>query len=87
MSLDACFFTYLTKELDTKLSGLRVDKVFMPSRDETVFTMRGHQKYKLLINASTNSPRVCITEDEFENPAVPPTVCMVMRKHLLGAKL
>ena len=87
MSLDACFLTYLTKELDTKLSGLRVDKVFMPSRDETVFTMRGHQKYKLLINASTNSPRVCITEDEFENPAVPPTFCMVMRKHLLGAKL
>ena len=87
MSLDACFLTYLTKELNTKLSGLRVDKVFMPSRDEAVLTLRGYEKYKLLINASTNSPRVCITNDEFENPAVPPTFCMVMRKHLLGAKL
>ena len=63
MSLDACFLTFLTRELDTKLSGLRVDKIFMPSRDETVFSLRGYEKYRLLINASTNSPRICITED------------------------
>lgn len=87
MSLDACFLTFLTRELDTKLSGLRVDKIFMPSRDETVFSLRGYEKYRLLINASTNSPRICITEDEFENPAVPPVFCMVMRKHFTGAKV
>ena len=88
MSLDACFLTFLTRELDSKLSGLRVDKIFMPSRDETVFSFRGYDsKYRLLINASTNSPRVCITNDEFENPAVPPVFCMVMRKHFTGAKL
>ncbi len=87
MSLDACFLTFLTKELGETLSGLRVEKIFMPSRDETVFLMRGRQKYKLLINASTNSPRMCITDEDYENPAVPPTFCMVLRKHFVGAKL
>ncbi len=87
MSLDAAFLTYLTKELNNELEALRVEKIFMPSRDETVFVMRGHKKARLLINASTNSPRICITTDEYEAPAVPPTFCMVMRKHFLGAKL
>ncbi len=87
MALDAAFLTFLTKELDSELVGLRVEKIFMPSRDETVFVMRGHKKHRLLINASTNSPRICLTQDEYEAPAVPPTFCMVMRKHFLGAKL
>ena len=87
MSLDACYLTYLTAELDDKLKGSRVEKVFMPSRDEVVFVMRGMQKHRLLINASTNAPRVCITTDDPENPKVPPTFCMVMRKHFNGAKL
>lgn len=87
MALDAAFLTFLTNELDCELAGLRVEKIFMPSRDETVFVMRGHKKHRLLINASTNSPRICLTHDEYEAPSVPPTFCMVMRKHFLGAKL
>lgn len=87
MALDAAFLTFLTNELDSKLKDLRVEKIFMPSRDETVFVMRGHQKHRLLVNASTNSPRICLTTDEYEAPAVPPTFCMVMRKHFLGGKL
>ncbi len=87
MALDAAFLTFLTNELDSHLTGLRVEKIFMPSRDETVFVMRGHKKERLLINASTNSPRICLTADDYEAPQVPPTFCMVMRKHFLGAKL
>ncbi len=87
MSLDACYLTYLTAELNDGLKDSRVEKVFMPSRDEVIFVMRGRAKYRLLINASTNAPRVCLTDDEPENPKVPPTFCMVMRKHFNGAKL
>lgn len=87
MSLDACFLKFLTKQLNTELSGSRVDKIYMPSRDETVFSLRGVQKKKLLINASTNAPRISITETDPENPAVPPTFCMVLRKHFMSARL
>lgn len=87
MSLDACFLKFLTKQLNTELSGSRVDKIYMPSRDETVFSLRGAQKKKLLINASTNAPRISLTETDPENPAVPPTFCMVLRKHFMSARL
>ncbi len=87
MSLDACFLSFLTTQLNSELAGARVDKIYMPSRDETVFAMRGSCKKKLLISASTNSPRLSITEGEYENPAVPPTFCMVLRKHFLSARL
>lgn len=87
MSLDACFLTFLTKQLNSELAGSRVDKIYMPSKDETVFALRGNSKHKLLISASTNAPRICIGEGEYENPSVPPTFCMVLRKHFTSARL
>lgn len=87
MSLDACFLTFLTRQLNSELCGMRVEKIFMPSRDESVFVMRGTERKRLLINASTNSPRVSLTATDTENPAVPPTFCMVLRKHFLGGRL
>lgn len=87
MSLDSCFLSFLTRQLNTELASSRVDKIYMPSRDEIVFAMRGASKKKLLISASTNSPRLCITEGEYENPALAPTFCMVLRKHFLSARL
>lgn len=87
MSLDACFLKFLTTRFDRELSGSRVDKIYMPSRDEVVMVFRQGAKHKLLINASTNSPRILLTDAETENPAVPPTFCMVLRKHFLSARL
>ena len=90
MSLDACFLSFLTRQLNSELCGMRTEKIFMPSKDESVFVLRGGQhggKRRLLINASTNAPRVSLTDAETENPAVPPTFCMVLRKHFTGARL
>jgi len=87
MSLDACFLTFLTEELNTCLKGARVEKINMPSRDESVFTFRAGKKQKLLISVSTNCPRMSLTLREFENPPVPPAFCMLLRKHFLGARL
>ena len=87
MSLDACFLTFLTRELDRELTGGRVEKIFMPSRDESVFVFRAGSKKKLMISVSTNSPRMSLTARDFENPATPPAFCMLLRKHFQGAKL
>lgn len=87
MSLDAVFLTFLTKQLNNELVGGRVEKIFMPSRDESVFVFRAGSKKKLVISVSTNSPRMSLTSREFENPAVPPAFCMLLRKHFQGGKL
>lgn len=87
MSLDALFLTFLTRELNEKLVGSRVDKIFMPSRDESVFVMRGRERHKLLINVSTNSPRLSLTDSDPENPKIPPAFCMLLRKHFSGGRV
>ena len=87
MALDACYLTFLTNELNSKLTECRVDKVFQPSRDEIVLNLRGLGRYKLVISCSPHSPRITITSAELDNPPVPPMFCMVLRKHLTGARV
>lgn len=87
MALDACYLTFLTNELNSKLTECRVDKVFQPSRDEIVLNLRGMGRYKLVISCSPHSPRITINSAELDNPPVPPMFCMVLRKHLTGARV
>ncbi len=87
MPLDGIFLKNLSKELKA-LSGSRIDKIFQPSRDELVFLLRSAGfSGRLLLSAKSGMARVHLTNMSFENPAVPPMFCMLMRKHLSGAKL
>ncbi len=42
---------------------------------------------RLLLNAGANQPRLQLTGLLRENPAQPPMFCMLLRKHLTGARL
>ncbi len=88
MALDGAFLRYVVHELNSKLVGLRVEKIFQPNRDELVIGFRGISgAYKLLMSSRANSPRVNITSYPPENPQTPPMLCMLLRKKLTGAKL
>ena len=88
MPLDGYFLHFLTKELRREVLGSRVEKVYQPSRQEIVLHMRGYRSAcKLFLSASANSPRVHVTRYAPENPAAPPMLCMLLRKHLTGAVL
>lgn len=88
MALDGAFLHFLRSELEQKLVGLRVEKIFQPNREEIVIAFRGVSRaYKLLMSARANSPRVNITQFPPENPQTPPMLCMLLRKRLCGAKL
>ena len=87
MALDAITLALLAKELDSELQGARIDKIHQPSKDEMVMHMRKRDgNIKLLISARSGSARVCLTKESFENPQVPPSFCMLMRKYFAGAK-
>ena len=87
MALDGAFLACLRGELEQTLAGTRVDKIHQPSRDELIFWMRGMKgSYKLRMSSRVQAPRVHITEHLPENPAQPPMLCMLLRKHLTGAK-
>ena len=88
MAFDAGMLMCILHEMDKKLTTGKIEKIHMPQKDAVVLVMKnGRETYRLYINAGPASPRICITGEKTENPAVPPMFCMMLRKHLNGAKL
>ena len=88
MPLDAICLSALTGELSEKLAGAKIDKIQQPERDMILLSMRGRgENLRLLIAAGTGNARVHLTKSAFENPAEPPMFCMLLRKHLTGARI
>lgn len=90
MSLDGAFLHIVKNELKDATAGARVDKIYQPSREEIIISMRGNGTNgakKLLISANSASARVNLTELAPDNPAQPPMFCMLLRKHLCGGRL
>ncbi len=86
MPLDGITLNLLKQELSGYIIGSRIEKIHQPSKDELVFHLRSREgAYRLLISASANSPRLHLTANAPENPATPPMLCMLFRKHLTGA--
>ena len=88
MALDAATLARTAAELKATLTDAKIAKLFEPTRDELVLTLRTRtDTYALLLSARSGSARVCLTEESFENPETPPSFCMLMRKHLTGGRL
>ncbi len=88
MPFDAVYMSALKDELSEVLPTSRIDKINQPERDELIFSLRTPQgNKKLLISANPSAPRIHFTEMAVENPITPPMFCMLMRKHLGGARI
>ena len=88
MALDACFLSLLAKEIDEAVQGARVEKLYQPAKDEIILHLRAPGvRARLLFCCAPNCARITLTEKDAENPAQPPLFCMVLRKHLIGARL
>lgn len=88
MALDAATLALAAGELREKLLDAKIAKIFEPTRDELVITLRTRtETFSLLLSARSGSARVCFTQETFENPETPPSFCMLMRKHLTGGRV
>ena len=88
MPLDALCLSGLVHELNTALAGGKIDKIYQPGRDEVVLAVRAPKgNVKLLLSANPSHPRPQLTEIARENPETPPMFCMLLRKHLTGARV
>ena len=88
MPLDALCLSGLVHELNTALAGGKIDKIYQPGRDEVVLAVRAPKgTVKLLLSANPSHPRPQLTEIARENPETPPMFCMLLRKHLTGARV
>ena len=88
MAFDAFFLSAVLEEVRERCLGARIDKIHQPSRDTLILHLRCREgREKLLFAANPTAPRLHLTTASPENPAEPPMFCMLLRKHLMGAKL
>ena len=88
MSFDGFFLHHMTEELRQELLYGRIQKINQPFNQELVLQIRSkRQNHKLLLSAHPVFGRIQLTHTAFENPAVPTTFIMVMRKYLQGATI
>ena len=88
MAFDAFFLSAVLDEVRARCLGARVEKIHQPSRDTLILHLRCKEgREKLLFAANPTAPRLHLTSATPENPAEPPMFCMLLRKHLMGAKI
>jgi predicted ribosome quality control (RQC) complex YloA/Tae2 family protein len=89
MSYDGITMAAVCHELSTRLSGARVEKIYQPHKLEIIFKLRTAEQSGLILvcSADASLARVHLTQQKPENPPAAPSFCMLLRKHLEGARL
>ncbi len=86
MAYDAGMLSHVVHEINGRVAGGKIDKIYQPSRDEIVLVIRcGGAEHRLFVSAGS-SARMNLTAIKTENPATPPMFCMMLRKHFSGAR-
>lgn len=84
MAFDAINLSQILKEQRLLLTGGKINKIFMPEKDEVVLTIFNKKTFKLLFSCNNNVNRILITQQDTQNPLTAPSFCMLLRKHLIG---
>ncbi len=87
MPFDGSVTYAVCREINRKLTGARVDKIYQPENEEIVLTLRadGHTE-RLLLSAAADSARLQLSALKPETPMSPPAFCMLLRKHFEDAR-
>jgi predicted ribosome quality control (RQC) complex YloA/Tae2 family protein len=86
--MDGIMLSALGWELQEKILGTRVGKIYQHPSGEVILTLRRPgEDYQLLLCGGPHFARTYLTSLQRENPKTPPPFCMLLRKHLEGARL
>ena len=88
MPQDAFHIRRLANELNTLLTGGKVNRISQVNKDELTFIIyTGKTTVKLILSANASNARVCLSLTEKEPAPVAPNFCMLLRKHLQNAEI
>ncbi|MBR1984049.1 MAG: NFACT family protein [Clostridia bacterium] len=88
MPQDAYTLRRLCLELNNIFKDAKVNRIVCPDNDEIILTLfTGKTTLKLLLSVNPGSPRIGITETEKEGLLMATNFCMLLRKHLLSARV
>lgn len=88
MAFDGIVTKQVVLELKNTLIGGKINKVFEPNKNEIILGIYCNGKnYALNISISSNNYRMNLTTNSKPNPLNAPNFCMLLRKHLVGARI
>ncbi len=88
MAFDGITIAAVTDELNRLAVGGRVTKISQPEKEEIILTIKNAGgQYRLFLSASASLPLIYLTDTNKQSPLTAPNFCMVLRKHLQGAKI
>ncbi len=87
MALDGIVISNIVNDLREKLVNGRIMKISQPEKDELILTIKNYSQYKLFMSAGAGLPLIYLTEEKKEAPLNAPNFCMLLRKHLSGARI
>ena len=83
MGSDFLALSALADELNSALSGARIDKIVQPEADEIrLFLRAGGRNECLVASCNAGAPRLHLTSERKSNPVTAPGFCMLLRKYL-----
>lgn len=94
MAFDNFVTGAIAHELNSVLSDGRIERIYQPEREEILLHVNvppkdGHARarHDLLLSANSGHPLIYLTALRSGNPQNPPGFCMLLRKHLIGARV
>ncbi len=88
MAFDGFAVAALVGELKDKIQDGHIQKISQPESDEIILSIKKNRiQHRLLISASASLPLIGLTNETKPSPLTAPNFCMLLRKHLGGARL
>lgn len=87
MSFDGITTKAVITELQNSLIGGKINKIFQATKNEITLSIYNQANYILLLSANPDNCRIHLTSHTKPNPQNAPNFCMLLRKHLIGAKI
>lgn len=88
MPQDAFTLRLNALELNSALTGGKINKIVQPDREEIALIIyTGKRTVKLIFNVNASDCGIYFSENDRENPLVAPNFCMLLRKHLQNAEI
>lgn len=88
MAFDGVVISNIVRDMNDRLIGGRIYKIYQPENDELNLVVKNQGKtYRLMLNASATLPLVYFLSENKANPAVAPNFCMLLRKHMNNGRI
>lgn len=87
MAFDGITTKAVITELQTKIIGGKINKIFEPTKNEILLNIYNKENYTLVLSANPDYCRINLTSHTKPNPQNAPNFCMLLRKYLIGGKI